>query len=229
MILLSIPTVLRYFSPVVIVEMLPTTHKEIKLEDFKILPPKPAELVVPAVKLPAPDVVVKLNPAEVIPTVKKDELVTQPPVATNDPLADITPPDAILGPDAITSTNTDLTTTVSGTDSGKTAALPTKPFFHAEVMPEFVGGPEALQRYMQRNLRFPSRAASAAISGRVYISFTVNADGTITDVTVIKGLGYGTDEEAVRVVSKMPAWTPGKQNQHPVAVRYTMPITFQYQ
>ena len=229
LLLLSIPILVRALSPAVIVDVVPTTHKPLKFEHIIISPPKPAEPVVPAVKPPAHDVVTKLNPADVAPTVMKDELVTRPAIATNDPLAPVTPPDAVLGPEAIPSTNTDFSTTTTGTDSGKTVAAPATPFLHAEVMPEFVGGPEALQRYMQRNLRFPSRAASAAISGRVYISFTVNADGSIADVTVIKGLGFGTDEEAVRVVSKMPPWTPGKQNHHPVAVRYTMPITFQYQ
>ncbi len=96
-------------------------------------------------------------------------------------------------------------------------------------MPEFVGGPAALQHYMQQNLRFPPQALRNSVDGRVYISFTVQADGSIADVQVLKGLGFGTDEEATRVVKNMPAWKPGKQNKHAVAVRYTMPITFKYE
>ncbi|UOQ73783.1 energy transducer TonB [Hymenobacter cellulosilyticus] len=100
---------------------------------------------------------------------------------------------------------------------------------HVEVMPEFAGGINALRQYMQRNLRYPKQALTNAVSGKVFVSFTVQADGSISDVQVMKGLGYGTDEEATRVVSSMPAWTPGRQNSRPVAVRYTLPITFQYQ
>ncbi len=96
-------------------------------------------------------------------------------------------------------------------------------------MPKFVGGNEALIRYMQKNLRYPPLALRNSVAGRVYISFTVQADGAIVDVHVLKGLGFGTDEEAARVVKNMPAWTPGQQNKHNVAVRYTMPITFHYE
>ncbi|RZK88344.1 MAG: energy transducer TonB, partial [Hymenobacter sp.] len=65
--------------------------------------------------------------------------------------------------------------------------------------------------------------------GRVYVSFVVQADGTIADISVLKGLGYGLDEEAQRVVRQMPAWTPGRQSNHAVAVRFTLPITFKIQ
>jgi protein TonB len=100
---------------------------------------------------------------------------------------------------------------------------------HVEVMPEFAGGQEALRRYMQRNLRYPGTALSTGVAGKVYITFVVNADGSISNVEVLKGLGYGLDEEATRVVRGMPAWKPGQQNNHAVAVRYTMPITFRYE
>jgi protein TonB len=174
---------------------------------------------------------VEANLAEVMSRVVPDEQVTKP-LPTNDVIGETTPDGAIVGPVPIMGSDTGVIIDIlsAGTDSGKTTVGSfTKPFLTAEVMPDFVGGPEALRRYMQRNLRFPSQAASAAVSGRVYISFTVNADGSISDVAVIKGLGYGTDEEAVRVISKMPPWSPGRQNDHAVPVRYTMPITFQYQ
>ena len=106
---------------------------------------------------------------------------------------------------------------------------PPKPFVHAEEMPEFMGGTAALTKYLQRHLRYPTPALREGVSGKVYISFTVNIDGTITDVEVLKGLGYGTDEEASRVIRGMPAWKPGRQNQHAVPVRYTLPITFHYE
>ena len=120
--------------------------------------------------------------------------------------------------------------TAPGIDSAAPAA-PAAPaaVLFAEVMPDFVGGRSALQRYLQKHLRFPAAALAAQVSGRVFVTFVVQADGTISDVTVLKGLGYGTEEAAARVVREMPAWTPGLQNHHSVPVRFTLPITFQYQ
>lgn len=115
-------------------------------------------------------------------------------------------------------------------DSGTAkAAGPPAPFLTAEVMPEFVGGNAALVRYLQKNLRYPAPALRNSIEGKVYIAFTVQSDGSIADVQVLKGLGFGADEEAARVVKNMPAWIPGQQNKHTVAVRYTLPITFRYE
>ncbi|MBC6608534.1 energy transducer TonB [Hymenobacter sp. BT188] len=230
--LLSIPILVQRLAPAIADATLPTEPGIIELERV-ILPPTPPQPIAPVViSPPTRAVVVEANPADVISRVVPDELLKNP-IPMEDAIGETTPPGAIIGPVPITGSDTGLVTDIlsaGGTDSGKTAAgSVTKPFLTAEVMPDFVGGPEALRRYMQRNLRFPSQAASAAVSGRVYISFTVNADGTISDVAVIKGLGYGTDEEAVRVISKMPPWMPGRQNDHAVPVRYTMPITFQYQ
>jgi protein TonB len=229
--LLGIPVIVQRLSPAIADIALPTEPGIIEFDRI-ILPPTPPTPLDPVVTSPpARAVVVEANPAKVMARVVPDESITKPIVET-DATGDITPAGAIVGPVPITGTDTGPITDIpnAGTDSGKTATgAVSKPFFTAEVMPEFAGGPEALRRYMQRNLRFPSQAASAAISGRVYVSFTVSADGAISDVTVVKGLGYGTDEEAVRVISKMPPWSPGRQNDHAVPVRYTMPITFQYQ
>jgi protein TonB len=96
-------------------------------------------------------------------------------------------------------------------------------------MPEFMGGQSALLRYLQKNLRYPAAALAAQAEGRVFLSFVIQADGTIADVTILKGLGYGLDEEAQRVVRQMPAWTPGYQSKHAVPVRFTLPITFKIQ
>ncbi|SMB86595.1 TonB family protein [Hymenobacter roseosalivarius DSM 11622] len=231
LVLFSIPMLVQRLSPTVADAVLPVDRGIIDLELITILPPTPPAVAPPVAPPPTRAVVTKANPADVISRVVPDELVTKP-ISMEKVIGETTTPGAVVGPVAIPRNNTGVVTDISsaGTDSGKTGAgAITKPFLTAEVMPDFVGGPEALRRYMQRNLRFPSQAASAAVSGRVYISFTVNADGSISDVAVIKGLGYGTDEEAIRVISKMPPWSPGRQNDHAVPVRYTMPITFQYQ
>ena len=85
----------------------------------------------------------------------------------------------------------------------------------------------ALNQYLGKNIRYPAAAQRANVSGRVFVSFVVNTDGSIQDVTVLKGLGFGTDEEAVRVVKGMPKWRPGKQSGRPVRVKYNLPINFQ--
>ncbi|RSK30137.1 energy transducer TonB [Hymenobacter metallilatus] len=118
-----------------------------------------------------------------------------------------------------------------GTDTVTQPATPAvvEPFLHVEEMPEFAGGQAALMKYLQRQLHYPSQALRNGVEGKVFISFTVNADGSIQDVSVLKGLGFGTDEEASRVIRQMPAWKPGYQNHHAVPVRYTLPITFKYE
>lgn len=92
--------------------------------------------------------------------------------------------------------------------------------------PEFSGGMKAWTKYMERNLRYPDQAVEAQKQGKVFVSFVVEKDGSITDVKVIKGIGFGFDEEAIRVIKKSPLWKPGKNKGIPVRVRYTMPITF---
>ena len=72
-------------------------------------------------------------------------------------------------------------------------------------------------------------AKNAGISGKVYITFVVEKDGSITDVKVLRGIGGGCDEEAVRVVQSMPRWSPGKQRGKPVRVQYNLPVRFTLQ
>jgi TonB family protein len=99
-------------------------------------------------------------------------------------------------------------------------------FTIVEQMPVFVGGESAMLAYIQKQLNFPKAAVEANVSGRVYVSFVVEVDGKISSVKVLKGIGYGCDEEAIRVISEMPAWIPGKQNGINVAVKYNLPIQY---
>jgi len=120
-------------------------------------------------------------------------------------------------------------TTLGPSDDVGPDTTPSEPFVAVEKMPEFAGGQAALLRYLQKHLRYPSSALAAGVGGRVFMSFVVGADGSISDVTILKGLGYGLDEEAQRVVRQMPAWVPGYQSKHAVPVRFTLPITFAIQ
>lgn len=124
------------------------------------------------------------------------------------------------------STGTAETGITSSNDNGSAMA---GPYVVVEQMLEFAGGTAALMRYLRSHLRYPSAALAAQAEGRVFVSFVVQADGTIADISVPKGLGYGLDEEAQRVVRQMPAWMPGRQSNHAVAVRFTLPVTFRIQ
>ena len=99
----------------------------------------------------------------------------------------------------------------------------------AEVMPEYPGGDQAMMQFVAENVKYPQDAIDKEISGRVLVSFVVEKDGSIGDVKVVKGIGGGCDEEAVRVVNTMPKWKPGMDKGKPVRVSYMMPITFKLQ
>jgi protein TonB len=99
-------------------------------------------------------------------------------------------------------------------------------FTFVEEYPEFPGGEKALYEYIKNNIRYPEVARTSGITGTVYVQFVVEKDGSISDVKVLRGIGGGCDEEAVRVVKSMPKWKPGKQRGQPVRVYYTLPIDF---
>lgn len=96
----------------------------------------------------------------------------------------------------------------------------------AEIMPEFSGGMSEMYRWLSKNLNYPSNAARNNVQGKVIVSFTVEKNGNITDVKVLKGIGFGCDEETIRVIKAMPKWQAGMQNGHKVRVKYTLPLTF---
>jgi protein TonB len=99
-------------------------------------------------------------------------------------------------------------------------------FTVVEDQPSYPGGEEARIRYLQENLRYPQMAREAGIQGTVFVTFVVERDGSVTDVRVLRGIGGGCDEEAVRVVQNMPRWNPGRQRGQPVRVQFNMPIRF---
>lgn len=99
-------------------------------------------------------------------------------------------------------------------------------FTVVELQPVFPGGRDSLAKYLSDNLSYPKKALKKNIEGTVYVQFVVDSQGKISEAKVIKGIGYGCDEEALRVVQKMPDWTPGMQDGRQVAVRYNLPIKF---
>ena len=99
-------------------------------------------------------------------------------------------------------------------------------FVVVETMPAFPGGVPALMAYLQKSIRYPAIARESNIHGTVYLSFVIEKDGSVSDVEILRGIGGGCDEEAIRVVSNMPKWSAGKQRDLPVRVKYCLPIKF---
>lgn len=116
---------------------------------------------------------------------------------------------------------------VVSVDTTKNSSVDKSPIFTAvEMEPSFPGGIEMFYRFLQANIKYPAKAFEDKIQGKVFISFVVEKDGSLTDIKVLRGIGGGCDEEAVRVMKTSPKWRPGIQNGRPVRVQYTMPISF---
>jgi periplasmic protein TonB len=97
---------------------------------------------------------------------------------------------------------------------------------HAEVMPQYEGGLEAMMKFIQKKIRYPRVPQKMGIEGTVYVRFIVNGDGSVSDVQVIKGVHPDYDKEASRVISMLPSWKGGSHNGRPVSVRMVLPIKF---
>ena len=99
-------------------------------------------------------------------------------------------------------------------------------FVLVEQMPQFGGGEADLFNYLAKNVKYPTLAKDSAIGGIVYVAFIINEIGEIEDARILRGIGFGCDEEALRVVMNMPRWNPGRQRGKPVAVQFNLPIRF---
>jgi TonB family protein len=108
-------------------------------------------------------------------------------------------------------------------DSSQTKRI----FTVVEEQPEFPGGTTEMYKFLGQNIRYPVQASKANVSGSVFLSFVISETGKVSDITVLKGIGYGCDAEAIRVIKLFPTWKPAKQDGVPVNVRYTLPINFQ--
>ena len=102
-------------------------------------------------------------------------------------------------------------------------------FTAVEKSAEFPGGIEKFYAYLSKTIRYPAVARENNVQGKVFLTFVVEKDGSLTDIKVLRGIGSGCDEEAVRVIKASPKWRPGQQNGRTVRQQYTVPINFQLQ
>lgn len=197
------------------------TKKQAKVEKkapVKIEPPKPVEKVKSSIKFTAP-------------VIKKDE--------------DVKPEEEMKTQEDLQKTKTTIGAfNVVGNDEVGGEVLKAKEeiaqpepskeeenkvFDVVEENPSFPGGQAALMKWLNENINYPVIAAENGIEGRVIVQFVVSKTGQISDVRVARGVDPSLDKEAVRVVSNMPNWTPGRQNGTTVNVRFTLPVTFKLQ
>lgn len=115
----------------------------------------------------------------------------------------------------------------SADDAAADYVADNKIYERVEEMPEFpYGGPDGIMKFISANLKYPTICQESGVQGRVVVTFMVNKDGSTTDFCVVQSVNKYLDEEALRVLSNMPKWKPGKQKGVPVRVKYTVPISF---
>ena len=99
-------------------------------------------------------------------------------------------------------------------------------FVVAENAPEFPGGSDSLYAYIARNIKYPETAKKEKIEGRVFVTFVIEKDGQVSNAKILRDIGGGCGEEALRVVKNMPKWKPGTQRGNPVRFQFNLPVSF---
>lgn len=193
---------------------------DIRLEEDLPKPPPVKEEVPPApktVKSLTPEVLPDNEVAiEELPPAVEDLSNAQPSTITAEGVEDPT----IIAPPAVN-------VPAPKAEAAGVVAKKEETFTFVEQSPQYAGGNEAMAAFLRKNLKYPSQASRAGIQGKVFVQFTVGSDGKIENAAAVKGIGFGCDEEAVRVVKLMKDWMPGKQSGVPVRVKFTLPIAFQ--
>ena len=190
-------------------------YVKVQMENME---PPPEQIIVP--QAPPP------------PILKKTEELAKyvPPV-----IVDSVPPNekSLATADELLSRPTNEISEIDGTGSvddmglGQDGSDSDEPFFQVEIMPTFKGGDiSKFREWVAMRVNYPQEAIDKRIRGTVFLTFIVEKDGTVSNVTVIKGIHELLDKEAARVISESPKWTPGLQRGQPVRIRYSIPLSF---
>jgi protein TonB len=157
------------------------------------------------------------------PVVKPDDQVTDEYIPTVDELKNIDP-----GAKTEEGQEGGVDYSLIEVEEPKEEVAPVKEevFTYVEEMPSFAGGDQELLKFISKNIQYPEIAKRAGVEGRVLVSFVINKNGTASDFQVVRGIGAGCDEEAIRVIKLMPSWKPGRQNGQPVKVKLVVPFLF---
>jgi protein TonB len=169
---------------------------------------------------PPPPAALEQKVKFVAPIVTTEEVVEDVDIFNQDDLAKTTTNEAVAIEEEVVETKVEV---IEVPEEKKEV------FTIVEEMPSFPGGEAERNKFLATNIVYPQQATENGIQGTVYVSFVVDSKGNVTDVKVLRGIGGGCDEEAVRVVKMMPQWHPGKQNGKQVRVLFNMPIYFKLQ
>lgn len=190
-------------------------YVQVQMQNFEI---PPDELIVPPAP-PPPELVPVQKIAEYIPPVVVDTILPSEPIlATNDQLMALSSTEKI-----------DIEGTGTGEDvlSGRGGEMSDEAFIMVEVMPSFKGGDIGkFREWVGMRTNYPQAAINKNIQGTVFLTFIIEKDGAVSNVTVVKGVDPLLDEEAVRAISASPRWAPGLQRGQPVRVRFSIPLNF---
>ena len=194
------------------------------------------DIKITAIKLPPKQEKPKENlPPPPPPAPKVDQVKFVKPVVakaeeiTEEPPKIVEMKDKKIGAETVKG-NPDAVLTVEPVGTGKAAVVedaPDNQIYNTagiEVKPDFPGGIDKFYKFVGNNYQAPEEEG---LKGKVYVTFVVEKDGSLTDIKVIRDIGYGTGKEAIRVLKKCPKWTPGEQNGKKVRVLYSLPITIQ--
>jgi len=189
---------------------------QVKMETFE--PPVEKIIVPPAPPPPAAkaEEIVKYVPPEVVDSIK----IVEPKLATTD---------QILSQSIVD--NIEFTGTGSGDDllTGQDEGGADDAFFLVEIMPSFKGGDlNRFRDWVQRRTNYPQIAIDNKIQGKVFLTFVIETDGSVSNVTIVKGVDPLIDNEAVKAIKASPKWSPGLQRGQPVRVRYSLSLVFAY-
>ena len=220
--ILSLPTIINKIKG-----FIPKADEKVKVTDVVLMPPPPIDQTKPPPPPPKEPPKPKVDQVKFPPPiVKPDNEVHEkdPPTEKQLQVADPGQKEQKGDPNAQVRIdepvgNADITAVTEAGDGDKI-------FTAVENNPEFPGGDAAFNKYLGSHIRYPNVAKENGTQGRVFISFVVERDGSLTDLKIVRDPGSGLGDEAVRVLKSSPHWKPGIQNGKPVRVAYTVPVTF---
>ncbi len=168
---------------------------------------------------------------EIVQITKREEAPPPPKSEVPTTLINIVEDNVIIEDDILVNTEADQSTEVNTyvppvVEKEEQTVQEEEIFTIVEEQPEFPGGEEARIKFITENIKYPQIAKENGIEGKVFITFVVEKDGSISNVRLLRDIGGGCGEEAIRVVKAMPKWKPGKQRGQAVRVQFNMPINF---
>jgi periplasmic protein TonB len=221
-IVFCLPSIFAYFSKPMRIEEICNDYTDVNITIYQKLPEPVKHIEQPkSIKAPLLDIVKNVSPIIVIDE-KTDE--EKHPFKNNESGTT----------NIVENSDGSVLSIESGTKNGATIIkAPSKDTtqvvvatYQVDEKPMFPNGEAALLKYLSENIKYPALARENGIEGKVILSFIISKIGSIEDIKVLRGIGAGCDEEAIKVIKKMPIWLPGKIKGKPVKVKFTLPIWY---